>query len=77
MRVFNNYRLIGVLISAACCAATAGAQQATPPQKEAAAKVAAQQKAEEERPKLAHAEGLDTFQRAFSACMDARNCSVQ
>src|SRR5579864_1418662 len=41
--------------------------------KEAAAKVAAEQKAEEERSKLAHAEGLDTFQRAFAACMDARN----
>jgi Glycine-zipper domain len=46
-------------------------------QKEAAAKVAAQQKADEDRAKLAHAEGLDTFQRAFSACMDARNYSVK
>jgi hypothetical protein len=45
--------------------------------KEAAAKVAAEQKAEEERTKLAHAEGLDTFQRAFAACMDARNYSVK
>jgi hypothetical protein len=45
--------------------------------KEAAAKVAAEQKAEEERGKLAHAEGLDTFQRAFAACMDARNYSVK
>lgn len=45
--------------------------------KEAAAKVAAEQKAEEERNKLAHAEGLDTFQRAFGACMDARNYSVK
>lgn len=45
--------------------------------KEAAAKVAAEQKAEEERNKLAHAEGLDTFQRAFAACMDARNYSVK
>jgi YMGG-like Gly-zipper len=45
--------------------------------KEAAAKVAAQQKAEDERNKLAHAEGLDTFQRAFAACMDARNYSVK
>ena len=45
--------------------------------KEAAANVAAEQKAEEERSKLAHAEGLDTFQRAFAACMDARNYSVK
>lgn len=57
-----------------------GAQQrqaSAAAQKEAAAKVAAQQKAEEDRAKLAHAEGLDTFQRAFSACMDARNYSVK
>jgi hypothetical protein len=46
-------------------------------QKEAAAKVAGQQQKEEERAKLAHAEGLDTFQRAFGACMDARNYSVK
>lgn len=45
--------------------------------KEAAAKVAAEQKAEEERAKLAHEEGQDTFQRAFGACMDARNYSVK
>ena len=46
-------------------------------QKQAAAGVAAQQKAEDERLKLEHAEGLDTFQRAFAACMDARNYSVK
>jgi hypothetical protein len=46
-------------------------------QKEAASKVATQQKADEDRAKLAHAEGLDTFQRAFAACMDARNYSVK
>jgi len=45
--------------------------------KEAAAKVAAEQKAQEDRAKLAHAEGLDTCQRAFGACMDARNYSVK
>jgi hypothetical protein len=45
--------------------------------KEASAKVAAEQKAEEERTKLAHVDGLDTFQRAFAACMDARNYSVK
>lgn len=44
---------------------------------QAAAKVAAEQKADEERTKLAHAEGLDAFQRAFAACMDARNYSVK
>jgi hypothetical protein len=45
--------------------------------KDAASKVAVEQKAEEERTKLAHAEGLDTFQRAFAACMEARNYSVK
>jgi len=45
--------------------------------KEAAAKTAAEQKAQEDQAKLAHAEGLDTFQRAFGACMDARNYSVK
>jgi hypothetical protein len=46
-------------------------------QKQAAAKVAEQQKKEEEQAKLVHAEGLDSFQRAFGACMDARNYSVK
>jgi hypothetical protein len=46
-------------------------------QKQAAAKVAAEQQKAEEQQKLAHAEGLDTFQRAFAACMDARNYSVK
>lgn len=57
-----------------------GAQQreaSAAAQKQAAANVAAQQKKEEEQAKLAHAEGLDTFQRAFAACMDARNYSVR
>lgn len=45
--------------------------------KEAAAKTAAQQQKAEDQAKLAHAEGLDTFQRAFAACMDARNYSVK
>lgn len=45
--------------------------------KEASAKVAAEQKAQEDRVTLAHAEGLDIFQRAFAACMDARNYSVK
>ena len=47
------------------------------PKKEAAGKTAAQQEKEAEQAKLAHAEGLDTFQRAFAACMDARNYSVK
>ena len=46
-------------------------------QKQASANVAAQQKKEEEQAKLAHAEGMDMFQRAFGACMDARNYSVK
>lgn len=45
--------------------------------KEAAGKTAAQQQKAEDQAKLAHAEGLDTFQRAFAACMDARNYSVK
>src|SRR5215471_15349087 len=58
-------------------AAAKSAEQKQAEQKEASAKVAAEQKAEEDRARLAHAEGLDTFQRAFGACMDARNYSVK
>jgi len=57
-----------------------GAQQrqATAASKQqASAQVAAEQKKEEQRVKQAHAEGLDKFQRAFGACMDARNYSVK
>jgi hypothetical protein len=43
---------------------------------QAAAQTAAQQQKEEEQAKLAHAQGLDGFQRAFEACMDARNYFV-
>ena len=39
-------------------------------QKEAAAQTAAKQQKDEEELKAAHAEGSDTFQRAFEACMD-------
>lgn len=46
-------------------------------QKQAAAQTAAQQQKEADQLKLAHAEGLDTFQRAFGACMDARGYSVK
>ena len=45
-------------------------------QKQAAAQAAAKQQKEEEL-KAAHAQGLDTFQRAFEACMDARGYSVK
>ena len=57
-----------------------GAQQrqaAAATKQQAASQVAAEQKKEEERNKMAHAEGLDSFQRAFGACMDARNYSVK
>jgi hypothetical protein len=46
-------------------------------QKQAAAQAAAKQQKEEEELKAAHAQGLDTFQRAFEACMDARGYSVK
>jgi hypothetical protein len=45
-------------------------------QKQAAVQTAAKQQKEEEL-KAAHAQGLDTFQRAFEACMDARGYSVK
>jgi hypothetical protein len=44
---------------------------------QAATQVAAKQQKEEEQARLAHAEGLDTFQRAFGSCMDARGYSVK
>jgi hypothetical protein len=44
---------------------------------QAAAQVAAAQKKAEEQMLLQHREGIDTFQRAFIACMDARNYSVK
>jgi hypothetical protein len=44
---------------------------------QAAAKTAEQQKETAAEMKAAHAEGLDTFQRAFGACMDARGYSVK
>jgi len=42
----------------------------------AAQTAAAQKKAEEEMLR-SHQAGVDTFQRAFAACMDARNYSVK
>jgi hypothetical protein len=44
---------------------------------QAAEKATAQQKEAAAEQKAAHAQGLDTFQRAFEACMDARNYSVK
>jgi hypothetical protein len=44
---------------------------------QAAEKAAAEQKEAEKLTKLEHDEGLDTFQRAFGACMDARGYSVK
>lgn len=44
---------------------------------QAAAKATAAQKEAAAQAKAAHSEGLDTFQRAFEACMDARNYSVK
>jgi len=44
---------------------------------QAAQQTAAGQKEEENQAKAAHNEGLDTFKRAFGACMDARGYSVK
>jgi Glycine-zipper domain len=44
---------------------------------QAAAQTAAAQKKAEDQLLAQHQEGLDTFQRAFAACMDARNYSVK
>ena len=44
---------------------------------QAAAQAAAEQKKAEEELLRAHQAGVDTFQRAFIACMDARNYSVK
>jgi hypothetical protein len=46
-------------------------------QQKAAAQAKASLEKEHEQQMLAHKEGLDTFQRAFSACMDARGYSVK
>lgn len=44
---------------------------------QAGAQAAAQEKKAAEQLQVAHQEGIDTFQRAFSACMDARGYSVK
>jgi hypothetical protein len=44
---------------------------------QAAAQTAAVQKKADEQLLAQHQEGVDTFQRAFAACMDARNYSVK
>lgn len=46
-------------------------------QKQAAANTAAQQQQQEQQANAAHAQSIDTFKRAFAACMDARNYSVK
>jgi hypothetical protein len=46
-------------------------------QQQAAAQTAAAQKKAEEEMLRQHKEGIDTFQRAFAACMDARGYSVK
>jgi hypothetical protein len=46
-------------------------------QQKAAAQAKAQFQKEHEQQLLAHREGLDTFQREFAACMDARGYSVK
>jgi hypothetical protein len=46
-------------------------------QQKAAAQAKAKLEKEHEQEILAHKEGLDTFQRAFAACMDARGYSVK
>jgi len=45
--------------------------------KQAAAQARAKLEKEKEQEMQAHKEGQDTFQRAFSACMDARGYAVQ
>lgn len=49
----------------------------TQSQQKAAAQARAKLEKEKEQEMQAHKEGQDTFQRAFSACMDARGYSVQ
>jgi hypothetical protein len=49
----------------------------TQSKQQAAAQTAAAQKKAEEQLLVQHQEGVDTFQRAFIACMDARNYSVK
>jgi hypothetical protein len=46
-------------------------------QQQSAAQVAAAQRKAEEEMLRQHQAGIDTFQRAFAACMDARNYSVK
>lgn len=46
-------------------------------QQKSAAQAKARVEKEHEQQMLAHEEGLDTFQRAFAACMDARGYSVK
>ena len=69
----------------AAAGATAGAmvggakqRQANKASKQQAAQATAQQQQQEEaQAKAKHQQSIDTFKRAFSACMDARGYSVQ
>ena len=46
-------------------------------QKQAAANAATQQQKEAQQASNAHAQNLNAFKRAFSACIDARGYSVK
>jgi len=69
----------------AAAGATAGAmvggakqRRANKAAKQQAAQATAQQQQQEEtQAKAAHQQGIDTFKRAFSACMDARGYSIK
>jgi len=70
----------GAAAGAALGTMKGGAQQrqaSKAAQQQAAASTAAQQQKDDEQAKSAHAQSLDTFKRAFAACMDARGYSVK
>jgi Glycine-zipper domain len=70
----------GAAAGAAAGTMKGGAQQRqanAAAQKQAAANTAAQQQKETDQTKAAQAQNLDSFKRAFSACMDARGYSVK
>jgi hypothetical protein len=70
----------GAAIGAVAGGMKGGAQQraaTTQAKQKAAAQAKAKLEKEQELEMQAHKEGQDTFQRAFSACMDARGYSVK
>lgn len=70
----------GAAVGAVAGTARGGMQQrkaSAEAQKQAAANTAATQQKEEEKAKQGQAANLDTFKRAFGACMDARGYSVK